>query len=63
MNRTGINIILSIILASLTIAASSGCGDEAESVETSLQEPVDTLVLAVTDTIGLEMGGQLRENS
>jgi hypothetical protein len=56
MKRTGIIIILSIILAALIVAASAGCRDEAESIETSLQEPVDTLVLTVTDTIGLEMG-------
>ncbi|MCD4846585.1 MAG: 6-bladed beta-propeller [Candidatus Aegiribacteria sp.] len=58
MNRTCINIALLIILAVLTIATSAGCGGEAESIspveETS--GPVDTLVLAVTDTIGLEMG-------
>lgn len=60
MNRTIINIVLSIILATLTVAASTGCGGEAESVSSSedtfLQESVDTLILAVTDTIGLEMG-------
>ena len=60
MNRTAINIALSIILAALTVAASAGCGGEAEPVssseETSLPGQVDTLVLAVTDTIGLEMG-------
>ncbi len=57
MNRTGINSILSIILAALTIAASAGCGGEAESASSSdLTGQVDTLLLAVTDTIGLEMG-------
>ena len=60
MNRIGINIVVSIMLAALTVAAFSGCGGEAESVsssdETSLPGQVDTLVLAVTDTIGLEMG-------
>ena len=57
MNRTGINVILSIILAALTIAAFVGCGGEAESPSSSvLTEQVDTLLLAVTDTIGLEMG-------
>ena len=60
MNRTGINIALTIMLMVLTIAVFAGCGGEADSIstseETSLQGQVDTLVLAVTDTIGLEMG-------
>lgn len=58
MNRTGIIISLSIILAALIIAGSAGCGGETESIS-SVEEtpgPVDTLILAVTDTIGLEMG-------
>ncbi len=57
MNRAGISVILSMILAALTIAASVGCGGEAESPSSSnFTEQVDTLLLAVTDTIGLEMG-------
>lgn len=52
--------LIAVFIALVSIAAvMSGCGNDAEPkipADTSSSEAVDTLIIAVTDTIGVEMG-------
>ncbi len=58
MNNS-VNLITIFIVLVSTVVIIPGCGNDAEPetpVDTSSKEAVDTLMIAITDTIGVEMG-------
>ncbi len=57
--RKSVKLIAVFALLASTVTFIPGCGSDAEHetpADTSTSEPVDTLVIAITDTIGVEMG-------